>query len=626
MDLEKKQVTTTKRIVGLDGLRGLSILLVILYHFFPRVVKGGYLGVPLLFILSGYLLSSLDTKKWNKNQYSIKTFYQSRVKRIYPPLFLFIGFISLFCYLFLPRLLNGRTPEVLSAFLGYNNFWQIAQNASYFDRVTSASPFTHLWSLAIELQFYLVWPWVFVIYQKAKARGNDYRVLFLMLTVISMLCMAFGYYKGVDISILYYHTATRISAILLGVWLGLVRSNKITRFIEQFSVNTLYSTIGAILAVTILAVFLMDGQSPSTYYIGLSMMTFLFGILLILAIQNHLPFGRLLDNPVLTYIGSRGYELYLWHYAVMFISNSLKIRPSFISLTIQFLIFILLAEFSYRLMNNKFNFVSQWFNDETTFQQYVKMARNVLYGVSGLGLGLLLVASSKADDSKSKLEADLAANSELLAKQREKAKENQLAETTIDMTNETETTVAPTVESDAESESEQETTTVNQDSADVAQQPITLIGDSVLLGSVKEVQAAFPNAYIEAEESRQAYEVADLFRQMIANGTMANRVVIALGTNGYFDISYGQELMDLLGPDREVYWITVYGEFLQWEASTNQVIYELASQYPNLKIVDWESQVKNHREWIIDDGIHPDIGGRDQYARILKETIEANQP
>src|SRR5699024_7540409 len=138
------------------------------------------------------------------------------------------------------------------------------------------------------------------------------------------------------------------------------------------------------------------------------------------------------------------------------------------------------------------------------------------------------VASSKADDSKSKLEADLAANSELLAKQREKAKENQSAETTIDMTNETETTV--------ESEAEQETTTVTQDSAEVTQQPITIIGDSVLLGSVKEVQAAFPNAYIEAEESRQAYEVADLFRQMIANGTMANRVVIALGTNGYFDI------------------------------------------------------------------------------------------
>ena len=511
---------------------------------------------------------------------------------------------------------------MISAFLGYNNFWQIAQNASYFDRVTSASPFTHLWSLAIELQFYLVWPWVFVIYQKAKARGNDYRVLFLMLTVISMLCMAFGYYKGVDISILYYHTATRISAILLGVWLGLVRSNKITRFIEQFSVNTLYSTIGAILAVTILAVFLMDGQSPSTYYIGLSMMTFLFGILLILAIQNHLPFGRLLDNPVLTYIGSRGYELYLWHYAVMFISNSLKIRPSFISLTIQFLIFILLAEFSYRLINNKFNFVSQWFKDKAAFQQYVKIARKVFYGVSALGLGLLLLASSNPDDSKSKLEADLAANSELLAKQREKAKENQSSETTIEMTSENETTVEQTTETEAEPE----TTTVNQDSADVTQQPITLIGDSVLLGSVKEVQAAFPNAYIEAEESRQAYEVADLFRQMIANGTMANRVVIALGTNGYFDISFGQELMDLLGPDREVYWITVYGEFLQWEASTNQVIYELASQYPSLKIVDWESQVKNHREWIIDDGIHPDIGGRDQYARILKETIEANQP
>lgn len=623
MDLEKKQVTVTKRILGLDGLRGLSILLVILYHFFPRVVKGGYLGVPLLFILSGYLLSSLDTKKWHRDQYSIQRFYQSRIKRIFPPLFLFIGLISLFCYLFLPRLLNGRTPEVMSAFLGYNNFWQIAQNASYFDRVTSASPFTHLWSLAIELQFYLVWPWVFVIYQKAKARGNDYRVLFLMLTSISMLCMAFGYYKGVDISILYYHTATRISAILLGVWLGLVRSSKITRFIEEFSVNRLYLTFGAILAVTILAVFLMDGQNPSTYYIGLSMMTFLFGILLILAIQNHLPFGRLLDNPVLTYIGSRGYELYLWHYAVMFISNSLKIKPSFISLTIQFLIFILLAEFSYRLINNKFNFISQLFNDETAFQQYVKMARNVLYGLSALGLGLLLVASSKPDDSKSKLEADLAANSELLAKQKEKAKEeNQSVETTTEITNENETTV----EAISEDEAETETTTVTQSSVDVTHEPITLIGDSVLLGSVKEVQAAFPNAYIEAEESRQAYEVADLFRKMIANGTMANRVVIALGTNGYFDISFGQELMDLLGPEREVYWVTVYGEFLQWEASTNQVIYELASQYPNLKIVDWESQVKNHREWIIEDGIHPDIGGRDQYARILKETIEANHP
>ena len=146
---------TSRYLPGLDGLRAIAILGIVLYHMFPGAVRGGYLGVTMFFVLSGFLLARTAAANYDQGRWSAGAFYQKRIRRIYPALLWVIALTLLALQLWLPDGLVGIREELESILFGYQNWWQIVQNQDYFSRITSTSPFTHMWSLAVELQYYL---------------------------------------------------------------------------------------------------------------------------------------------------------------------------------------------------------------------------------------------------------------------------------------------------------------------------------------------------------------------------------------------------------------------------------------------------------------------------------------
>ena len=161
---KQKRLKKSRYITGFDGIRSLAVMGVILYHLLPRVMTGGYLGVPIFFVVSGYLITDLLRQEWEQNgKINIWQFYVRRMKRLYPGLVFLLVTASAYITLFQRGLLNNLRGTVISSLFYVNNWWQINNGLSYFDRFANESPFTHIWSLAVEGQNYLFWPIIFVL-------------------------------------------------------------------------------------------------------------------------------------------------------------------------------------------------------------------------------------------------------------------------------------------------------------------------------------------------------------------------------------------------------------------------------------------------------------------------------
>lgn len=320
-----KPINTASKshIYGLDGLRAIAIIGVTLFHMFPDTIEGGYLGTSLFFVLTGYLLAVTTDRSQASGSFKVLSYYGKRVKRIYPALLLVI-LLTIGVYWFIDRqALGGIRPELLSIVGGYDNWWQIAQNADYFSRIANASPFTHLWFLSIEMQFYLIWPLLVMFVYKLLAKKKDSKagvVFMILLTVASAVFSLFLYHPGSDVTRIYYGTDTRLYALTFGVCLGWAESRRCLPKIRKSSVGKLAGPLLlTILVLTGIAYVYMNGQMDFTYRGGMILMTLVFGVLLVLTTDRRVRIGKILEASPLTWIGKRSYELYLWQYPVIFL-------------------------------------------------------------------------------------------------------------------------------------------------------------------------------------------------------------------------------------------------------------------------------------------------------------------
>lgn len=321
--------SAVNHIHGLDGLRAIAIIGVVLYHLFPDTIQGGFLGVSLFLVISGFLMMIVCERAWQKNEFSVLSFYKKRLKRIYPALFIVVLSTACFLTLFLPDELRGIRQEVLSIFGGYNNWWQISQNASYFTRLENSSAFTHLWSLSIELQYYLVWPLLFLMYKLVSPKFSEARGanIFLFAAILSAVVMFVLYRPGKDPSRIYYGTDTRCFSLFLGAYLGAIYSD-IKRI--RFSLQGKRFAIGCLVTcMTVLIAFclFMNGQDPFTYRGGMFLADIFFTGVVALAIHPQLPVGKWLDILPLSWIGKRSYEIYLWYFPVISLYEKLVKTP-----------------------------------------------------------------------------------------------------------------------------------------------------------------------------------------------------------------------------------------------------------------------------------------------------------
>lgn len=312
------------RIEGLDGLRMLAIVGVTLFHMCPEAVPGGYMGVSLFFVLSGYLLAYTCSRQLAQGSFSVAGYFWRRIKRIYPSLFLVLLVSTGAYYLLVPDVVTAVRPEVVSVLLGYNNWWQIAQNADYFTRLVNTSPFTHLWFMGIELQYYLLWPVLFFFYAVLQSFfGTRAALLFMAVLGLASACvMPLSYVPGDDVTRLYYGTDMRIYALLFGAVMGLQRAEAGPHVMKSELLRKIScAAFVGMLAITVIAYFTLDGQNPLVYQGGMLAMTLLFCLLLRLTEDRGLPFGALLDMQGFRWIGKRSYGIFLWQYPVILLFN-----------------------------------------------------------------------------------------------------------------------------------------------------------------------------------------------------------------------------------------------------------------------------------------------------------------
>lgn len=302
MDSNSNQQRLKKRgpgnLSGIDGLKAIAIIGVTLFHMLPQDVPGGYMGVSLFFVITGYLLAFSDNNRLRQHAYSVTQYLWHRIRRIYPPLLIMLLVTVGVNGLLLPNSLNGIRPELMSIVFGYNNFWQIAQDADYFTRLINVSPFTHLWFMGIEMQYFIIWPILFGIFIWL-CRRLSYRVAMAVLAFVALgssLLMTIQYHPGDDVTRLYYGTDTRIYALLFGAFLGIRRSMH-TQWDEWSRVRQAINSIVflALLAGVIACYALLDGKNPIVYQYMMLAATFGFGLLILLCEYNRLAVARFLN-------------------------------------------------------------------------------------------------------------------------------------------------------------------------------------------------------------------------------------------------------------------------------------------------------------------------------------------
>jgi peptidoglycan/LPS O-acetylase OafA/YrhL len=327
----RKQAPHLTHLRALDGLRGLAVLAVVLYHFAPGVAPGGFLGVDLFFVLSGFLITSLLVNEWEAiRRISLPSFWARRARRLLPALFLVLSAVGVYALLLANRVdAQHVATDGLSAFTYVANWHFIASNQGYIQQFLhqAPSPLRHMWSLAIEEQFYLVWPilvagvgWLVAGRTHRPGRGRrQFRHVVLAICVTlgcaSFLRMITLYHQGGDVNRVYYGTDTRAFIILIGAALGALSAGA-PALVSKLRRPLIALGCGAAIAL-IAAMAWLTTSSSWLYRGGYGVIAVLMVLVLAAAAQPGLnPLARIFTIRPLVGLGLISYGVYLWHWPI----------------------------------------------------------------------------------------------------------------------------------------------------------------------------------------------------------------------------------------------------------------------------------------------------------------------
>lgn len=607
---------------GFDGLRTLGVLGVILYHLFPKVIKGGFLGVVLFFVLSGYLVTDLLLQEQEKRgKIALKSFYIRRFKRLYPSLLVVFSGTAIYSALFQREFLNQLRMTVISGLLSFNNWWQISKGGSYFAKLVTSAPFSHLYSLAIEAQFYLLWPIIVALLLYFVPDRNKKFWGIFGTAILSAFLMAILFRSGQDPTRVYYGTDTRLFSILLGSSLAFIwPSHRLHRMpISQEAKLKIYLWAAGLVGIIILFYLFLPDQHWFTYRGGLLIFSFLSVFLVGLVAMPQLDVGNWFSNPLFDYIGKRSYEIYLWQTPVFALAEAAldKTSHSWGGVLFQVLIILVLSEGTYQLVrkgNRYFSiqgFIStcrSLFNKEQFFTQKLLNLFYLFICFTTLGLIIFSPDTSKAEQA-------------LVKEIQEKQKE--LKESNI---KDGKRSIDPAQLDYLSTQYDLDEGTIRL----VSQKSILMIGDSMVVKSYDRLVELFPKIYIDAEFGRVAEYSLPALENLLKTYPEVETIFVGLGTNeNEFDETISLEqidsLMELL-ENKEVYWQDVHLKYSQFpfEDQINEVIHQAAKKYDNLHLVKWYDAAEGNPSWFEVDGFHPNEIGSIQYARVFAEALASN--
>lgn len=651
----EQKLEVSRYMPGLDGLRALAVFAVIIYHLNSAWVPGGLLGVSLFFVLSGYLITDLLVMQWSKTgKVDLKTFWLRRARRLLPALFVMLAGVLAWTGLFSPDRLKSLGEDVLAALLYVSNWWLVFHKVSYFASFGPPSPLGHLWSLAVEEQFYLFWPlllWLGLRYIPKRGRLVG---LTLLGALASAAAMAVIYQPGTDPSRVYYGTDTRAFALLIGAALALVwPSRSLSAELARGSRLALDCVGGTGLLVVLLMIWRTNEYDAFLYPRGLLLFSLAAAVLVAVLAHPASRLGRLFGKQPWRGLGVCSYGIYLWHYPIIvWTSPAVNTNGTDGLLALgQVLASICLAVLSWRFIEEPIR--------RGTWKRSQRRRRNPkrqhgFISVSGrvtlvsalliLGIACLVIfggaflvnlkqTKSAVSDSTpsqltgsqggqagtgSELKPGAGGEAELPASASDKDPDGDKSgnggkETPPGQGNPAKTTPS----ADSESKNNEQTSGPGKGAE------VSAIGDSVIVDAEPVLKELLPGIIIDGKIGRQLYQAKETVDDLKARGNLGRRVIIELGSNGPFTEKQLNDLLTSLGKVEEIYLVNTRVP-RSWEAVVNQTLAKVAGSYPNVTLVDWYAASSGHNDYFYSDGIHLNAAGSRAYGELIAKALQSH--
>ncbi|MDC6267803.1 acyltransferase family protein [Lysinibacillus fusiformis] len=616
-------------IPGLDGIRALAVLAVIAYHFNFSWARGGFLGVDIFFVLSGYLITStMLPLKGNQLTVSLKKFWIGRFRRLLPAAYVMIITSFVWAMLFHKELLHTLRGDALSSIFYSSNWWFIFHKLSYFDSFGSPSPLKNLWSLAIEEQFYVIWPLLLMIGLYVVKKQSKLAKIVFFGAICSALLMAILYQPGADPSRVYYGTDTRCFELLIGCWLALIWPMK--RLSSQKLSTSHMKKLNAIsfISFTIFLVSIMYVDEFQTFLYRGGMFLFCLNAAVLIACVCHPVsiLGRILAWKPLCWIGSRSYSIYLWHYPVMVLGTPIHEigNPSYWRIALQLVLIVTIAECSYRFIEMPIRKEGFWayyrtyfvFNKKKwgslTFSRKVSTVMVPLFllvfftGITGV-VGEGQQSSKDSYPTAIKINGDEPTANPI--KEPDKTTDNPSP------SKEEEVADVPDIETPKPEENETNVVPEKED----AYQNILAIGDSVMIDIATSLHKVFPNITIDGKIGRQVSQAVKLAPNYASFNQSNNAIIIQLGTNGYFTNDQIDTLLAAFA-NADIYLVNTRVP-RAWEGKVNASLHQKSEEHENITLIDWHAAALNHPEYFAPDGVHLEKKGVEVLTNLIQQSI-----
>lgn len=606
---------------GLDGLRALAVIGVLLYHAEVPWAPGGFLGVEMFFAISGYLITALLLgERLGSGTIVLRDFWMRRARRLLPALYLFLAATAVYAVLFLPHDLVQLRGDLVAALLYVTNWFFIFHDQSYFAFTGRPPLLQHLWSLAVEEQFYLFWPLVFGGLLKVWGSRRDRTRLLAAVAggaVASTLLMAILYHPGQDPTRVYYGTDTRAAGLLIGAALALVWSP--WRLTPRITLGgRILLDVAGVAGVALLCVYMWKITEFDTwlYRGGFALVSLTTALVVAVAAHPGADVGRrLLGVGVLRWIGIRSYGIYLWHFPIFMVTRpglDQDLLSGYPLLSVRVAITFAIAEMSFRYVEQPIRHGALgrfWRGLAESSHEYRTM---VARRSAAIGAVSLLVAALVVVGLANGKPAPLPPGLENAA----------TSDTTFRLPPPTASTAPPP--STATTDPPGTATSAVPGSTPASTTPTTVapiahftgIGDSVMLGAQSALQARFPGIYVNAAVSRQFPVAIDIAGQLAAAGRLGEGVIVHMGNNGLITEGQFDSLMDALRGARRVVVLTLQVP-RRWEVPNNDIIRAGVKRYPNAVLLDWHHLGHANPGWFWEDGIHLRAGGARAYADLI---------
>lgn len=606
-------------ITGLDGIRAIAVIMVLAYHLKLALFKSGFLGVTVFFVLSGYLITGiLISEVEEEGTIDLKNFWLRRIRRLVPAV-MSMAVVIIFVSAVVNRIIFTKgCKDFLASVLGFNNWWQIFNKVSYFEAAGVPSPFTHCWSLAIETQFYLIYPLILLgIYKLVKSReeGRAKRGLLfagvtLLLALISVILMIVLFDPQQDASRVYYGTDTRAFSLLFGALLAILWEYRMVPRRLSASVNMVLGTVS--LVVLIMMTMTISGSS-NFWYRGGQFVGTILTVLVIYAVSGRKTWlSRFLSNPVLKWIGDRSYSIYLWHYPIILLISK-GIKASWWITLIELVLSVVLAELSYRFIETpiRHGIIGEYLNilrsrpkSRQEKKRQVQVARRSLKVMAGtfvltvsLILCMVFVPKKNALDTLQKREAKAKETGKMteeqLAKQKAKGSESDDTICTADMT----------------------------DDEILEGLNLLLIGDSIAVDVTDDFYEIFPNSVSDTKIGR----ITSLGKQVLDSYIDEKKwegegIIFASLSNSPINGEL-EAIREKIGKDMPLFLTTVRIPHETFETETNEKIKKFVEENEHTYMIDWYTASEGHNEYFDADDTHLLPAGAKAYAKCIKEAV-----